>query len=69
MKSVGKLILLIVTDERDLWKEKLRDNLPRIKLPKSDCFCEIYIMNSLESNGDVDDERFPVFHVRTSRFK
>ena len=63
LAAVDILVLLIVTDEQNLWRGKLRDYLSRIKLPKSDCFCGTYVMMSPEPNSDVGNEHFPVFQV------
>ena len=56
LASVDKLVLLIVTGERNLSKENLRDYLSRIILPKFDYYFGIYLMMSPEPSGDVEDE-------------
>lgn len=51
--SLDKIFLLIVTDEPNLWGERLDEYLNRIKLPRPQYFVAIYIMMSyMPSDGD-----------------
>lgn len=61
LRYLDKLILLIVTDEPNLWKERLRGYMDDLRLPKSNAFSHVFIMMAPDPSAVSGESRFPLF--------
>ena len=63
--SLDKNFLLIVTDEQNLWEERLNEYLNKIKLSKPKFFDAVYVMMGYVPTDDNNGHN-PVFEVGLS---
>ena len=63
--SLDKYFLLIVTDEQNLWEERLNEYLNKIKLSKPKFFDAVYVMMGYVPTDDNNGHN-PVFEVGMS---
>ena len=63
--SLDKYFLLIVTDEQNLWEERLNDYLNKINLSKPKFFDAVYVMMGYVPTDDNNGHN-PVFEVGLS---
>ena len=66
LEFIDEMVLLIVTDEFDLWEDKVGEYLNLIKIPRVKYFDKIYLMLSYKPGGDDGNGYYPVFDVKRS---